>query len=456
MKPERPFIMHDSMRLKAKTFISILVLCLSGVVSADTPIILSDDGAWSWFEDERALVVENQVIAGSVAHGSTDPSRRGNVEIVSHDFESGRTVRSILHERFESDDHDSPALWERPDGRILAMYAKHGPENRIYYRITTRPRDISAWEPERIFMPSENSRITYSNLHWLSRENDGEGRLYNFFRGFDNRFKPSWMYSDDRGESWKMGALLIDFPHRARHRPYVKYASDGRDTAHFFFTEGHPRNYDNSVYHAFYRKGVIHRSDGNRIHSLAEGPVRPAQATRIFQGDPDNVAWTHDIALDDAGHPRVVYSVQMDSAELPPRQGGEDHRYRYAVWNGQKWLDREIARAGRRLYAGEDDYTGGICLDPAVPGVVYIATSVHPLTGAPLTSGHYEIFRGSGSAGDGVWMWTPVTASSNADNLRPIMPAGEIEGQAALLWLRGRYRTYTDYDLEVVLQLQHR
>jgi hypothetical protein len=42
-----------------------------------------------------------------------------------------------------------------------------------------------------------------------------------------------------------------------------------------------------------------------------------------------------------------------------------------------------------------------------------------------------------------------VTRDSTADNLRPIVPRTEGRDEL-LLWLRGRYRSYTDYDLEVV------
>ena len=36
-----------------------------------------------------------------------------------------------------------------------------------------------------------------------------------------------------------------------------------------------------------------------------------------------------------------------------------------------------------------------------------------------------------------------------ADNLRPIVPRAE-RPEPIVLWLRGTYRSYTDYDLEVV------
>ena len=74
-----------------------------------------------------------------------------------------------------------------------------------------------------------------------------------------------------------------------------------------------------------------------------------------------------DLELDAEGRPFVGYSVQKDSAGLPPGQGGTDHRYRLARWTERPGQDGELAFAGTRLYAGEDDYTGGVALVPGDP-----------------------------------------------------------------------------------------
>jgi hypothetical protein len=316
--------------------------------------------------------------------------------------------------------------------------------------VSRRRGDATAWSGERAFVPSASSSVTYSNLYRLAGEG---GRIYDFFRGLDNRFKPSVAWSDDEGETWKAGGVVIDVPVAFRHRPYVKYASDGRDTIHLAYTEGHPRNFDNSLYHAFYRRGGLHRSDGTAIRPLAEGLRDPVEGTRVFQGDPRNVAWVTDLELDAQGRPFVAYSVQKDSAGLPSGRGGTDHRYRLAAWTGAGWQDHEIAYAGTRLYAGEDDYTGGVALVPGDPARVYVSTDADPATGAPLVSAadgrrHWEIFAGATGDGGRTWRWQAVTRDSAADNLRPIVPRGN--GGEILLWLRGRYRSYTDYDLEVV------
>jgi hypothetical protein len=45
-----------------------------------------------------------------------------------------------------------------------------------------------------------------------------------------------------------------------------------------------------------------------------------------------------------------------------------------------------------------------------------------------------------------------VTLDSTSDNLRPIVPKWT-RGKTALLWLQGRYSSYTNYDLKVLLKV---
>jgi hypothetical protein len=422
---------------------------------AAQPVTVNDDGGWCWFQDERALIHQGKLIFASAASGARDPSRRGNIEVTTYDFKTGSTRRSTLHSGFvntpdgQYDDHNVAALAVAPDGRLLAVYSRHASENAFYYRLSERAGDAASWGGERIVRLDPASRVTYSNLHYLPAEK----RIYNFFRGY-LRNKPSWAYSDDGGESWTAGGIFIDVPVKFAHRPYVRYASNGRDTVHIFYTNGHPRDYDNSTYHIFYRAGKLHRSDGTVIRTLQEGLKEPEEGTRIFHGDPNNVAWVSDIHLDAGGRPYVAYSIQKDSARIASGTGGADHRYRYARWNGSAWQDHEIAFAGTRLYAGEDDYTGNIALDPDNPGIVYISTNADPASGKPLISSadgrrHWEIFRGATSDSGTTWQWTPLTQNSTTDNIRPLAPRSDGK-HSIVLWLRGRYTAYTNYDLSVV------
>ena len=179
-------------------------LALPSAAQERRPINLNDDGGWCWFQDERALVVAGRLIFGSVAAGRSDPSRRGAVEATSVDLRTGATTRfrlsaTSVEKAGRYDDHDTPVLAVRGDGRLVAVWAGHGYDNRILSRVSLRPGDATTWSDERAFVPSPSSSVTYSNLHRLAGE---RGRMHDFFRGLDNRYKPSVAWSDDEGATW--------------------------------------------------------------------------------------------------------------------------------------------------------------------------------------------------------------------------------------------------------------
>jgi hypothetical protein len=416
-----------------------------------TPVVLTKDAGYCWFEDARALFVGDALVVGNVASGWQDASKRGDIESIVHDFGSGQTSVTELHDRLELDDHDSPAYLARPDGKLLTLYAKHGTENHFYYRVSGT--SLTAWDAERTFAPTLATRLTYSNLFLLKAENN---RVYDFYRGLDDSYKPSFAYSDDGGDSWLSGNIVINVPSTQKHRPYVRYATNGSDAIHLLYTEAHPRDYDNSLYHVFYRGGSLRQSNGAELHSLTEGLTQPSEGTRIFQGDADHVAWGMDLELDADEHPVVAYSVQVGSAGLPVGQGGDDIRYRYARWDGSTWKDFPLAYGGSKLYSGEDDYSGLAAIDPRDTSVVYLSTNANPVSGVPLISKadgkrHHELFRATTSDAGQSWQFAPVTQDSTLDNLRPHVPPPSAQGRQALLWLRGAYRAYTDYQQELVM-----
>lgn len=411
------------------------------------PIVLNDDGGWCWFQDERALVDGSRLIFGSVAAGVRDPERKGDIELTTYDLVTGETSRFELHDQLELDDHDAPALAVLPDGRYLAVYARHGSDRSVRSRASIRPEDTTEWSPEWVHEVDEaENGVTYSNV-FMKPDFEGGGTLVNFHRGKD--WDPNWLVSDDLGRTWSYGGQVLGGP----GRPYLRYAFDERRSIHFIATEQHPRDFDNSIYHGIWRNGRVLRSNGKL--AADKGVVaRPEDLTRVFEGGPERVAWTVDLEIDAGGNPYAAFSVQVDGAGLPGGEGGADHRYYYARWNGLAWTCHALAYAGSRLYAGEDDYTGLVALDPEEPDVVFISTDADPLTGEPLVSQadgerHHEIFRGETEDGGASWSWQAVTRDSALDNIRPVVPRSH-GMTSALLWLRGTYRSYTDYDLAVV------
>jgi hypothetical protein len=404
-------------------------------------ITLKKNGGWCWYQDERAIIKNNVLLFGSVANpsGSNGDVIGGNVEVTAYDLKRKKLLgTSVIHENLEADDHNAPALLQLNDGNLLAIYAKHGSDNKIRYRKTADSQNNLNWNDEKSI--EHGVGVTYSNLLFLSEENNGHGRTYNFFRG--ENWNPNYIFSDDRGETWNKGGRLITFA----GRPYVKYISNDKNRIHFITTEHHPMNFPTSIYHAYLENGKLFKSNGSFIKNLSDGPMKPDEGTLIFDGDSLNIAWTIDIHLDEQGNPYIAYEVQQDNdpAKL---------KYRYASWDGYQWNDFFLAHAGTALYDAEPFYSGLVALDPQNPQIVYISTDINPVTGKELISTkdhkrHYELFKGITSNKGKNWSWEAITSNSDFDNIRPIVPQSS-EFQV-LLWLKGEYTSYTDYNLDVV------
>ena len=420
-------------------------------------IRFNDNGAWCWFQGPRVVFdpATGTLLIASVADdwGEGGAEREGDVEVTAFDMASGGLSRFTLHDRLISyntgDDHNTPALWIRPDGRYLAMYAGHNNDNLSRYRVTTQPGDATEWGPERHFdwaaanPAGVDFPTSYSNLIYLPAER----RLYNFARG-DNR-SPNVMVSDDDGETWRYGGKLTRTPAGVGYvNGYPKYASNGSDTIHFIITEHHPRDFNNGVYHGFIRGGRTHGSDGAVVDEsiFDEQAPTPTGFTPVIRGGQtiDGVrltrAWTTDLVVDGRGLPHALLTARADDDDT-------DHRFVHARFDGASWIVHHLAAAGPGLYQREEDYVGLGAIDPADPDVLYLSTPVDQRDG--VKTDHHEIYRGETEDGGETWRWDAVTEQSTADNLRPIvvnLPAGG----SALLWYRGRYQWQHQYDTSIV------
>ena len=130
---------------------------------------LNDNGAWSWFENERVVIdnAHGMILASSVAgpDGPGGATRAGDVEIAAYHIAPGQVDRFTLHDNLEVDDHDSAALWVRPDGRYVAMYSTHNADRVTRWRVSTRPGDVTSWGPEQTRTNAANT--SYANLYYV-------------------------------------------------------------------------------------------------------------------------------------------------------------------------------------------------------------------------------------------------------------------------------------------------
>ncbi len=434
------------MRSISTVFLTVAVL-VAGCSPAepqsreDRIITFMKDGGWCWYQDPRAIIADGKLVIGGI------DGQNGDVKVSIYDLAADKDLGTVvLHAGFQADDHDAPALYARPDGRIVAVYAKHANDRSHYYRLS-RPDNYLEWGGEQEFVHEYEGGwgVTYMNLYYLQ----GEGRLYNFFRDGMN-INPSFITSSDQGETWGNRTHFIT-DELGWQRPYARYLQVDADTVGVSFTDAHPRQFGNNLYYAVFKEGAFYQANGKKIKDLADGPLKPSEAECIFEGSgttekPDGCesvpesAWTCSMAVDAEGLPHLGYTLYLNN---------NDHRYRISSWNGKRWVDRQVAYAGGCLYPAESSYTGLIALDPEDPAKVVISSDVDPKNGK-RSGGQYEIYAASIDEDDTIHSikWKPVTQNSDVRNIRPIIVSGD--GYKVLIWMRGEYQTYTDYDCDAV------
>jgi hypothetical protein len=401
------------------------------------------DGGWCWYQDPRAIIHNGILFMGSVKGCDTGPALVG-----IYDLKEKKPLGTVLmQDNFGHDDHNSPVFHVRPDGSVLATYAKHNCEKFHYSRISD-PSNPLKWSEEfkhERTSPNPKDWVTYMNLYEMKKE----GLLYNFYRGIN--FNPTFVTSTDHGKTWSEPVHFFKNEIRGRHRPYARYTGNGEDTVYVSITDGHPREYGNSIYYFEFRDGKFYTADGTLIKELKDGPLLPSEAELVFKGSgtyikpagcesiPSN-AWTSSIVIDADGYPHIGYTLYLNN---------NDHRYRIASWNGKRWIDREVAFAGKCLHTKESSYTGLITLDPADPSSVYISSDVDPATGRDFGDKH-EIYTAKRGLKDSIKtiQWKAITRNSKHRNIRPVVVSGS--GYKVLLWLSGPWNTFVDYNSEVV------
>ncbi len=397
------------------------------------PNELTTDGAWSWFSDPRAIILDNMIYAGWV-------KSNGTVEAARFDLAEGTVLRTTLYKRLERDDHNNPAFVITGNGTIHAMYTRHSKKYLFVNIIEGSNKHFRASEPKLIFPFSDeqlstypHSTITYANPYYLQQEE----RLYCFGRW--TGYKPNVMWSADDGATWSKSKVFIaKNPFRRETRPYCKYFSDGQAGIHIIFTDDHPRNCPtNSVYYMRFENESFYRADGSHICDLNNLPIDPEVATVIYRAtESEGRAWIADVSACELGHPVVLYTKSPNT---------NNHQYWYGRYTKEGWINRKICDAGSwfpQTKAGQKEqephYFGNMSIHPAKANVIYLSRRVN---------GVFEIERWETHDAGESWATEPVTSNSEYDNVRPYVPRGLQAGQDEIvLWMENRkYVHFTNF-----------
>ena len=432
---------------------------------------LIGDGAWTWFNNPRAYFHNGRLYFGYVKASTARPA----LAVWSPGQAAATELFSIG--ALEKDDHDNPGITPTATGKLLVLSSRHGLERTIYSRLSSHadPACPADWNAERtdLLPASGGDRITYHNPFMLRSEG---GRIFDFTRYLN--FNPTIVTTDSDGATWNPPVHFIETGTGSDVRPYLQCASNYTDRIDLIYTDGHPSEVACSVYHTYYRSnasgtpggGSFYRSDGTPLKRFANLPLKHdapflERGSVIYEyssapsRDPNDWiqhgrAWVWDLAYGGDGHPACVFQVQKDHVT---GTGWSDDRiyYYYARWTGTAWQKRLIAQGGRGLYATQRDYGGGMTLDPVDPDVVYISSNaadpfaLGDLTRVPLAAaGRYEIYRGVTRDGGLTFHWAPMTRNSARDNVRPYVPRNHAL-ERALIWIRGTYHAYTDFETDV-------
>ena len=389
----------------------------------------TEDGAWCWFSDPRAVYYEGKYTRSYV--GSVNS--KGDITIGYYDHTTNKKKEHVVFPKFQRDDHVCPSILFLPDGRLMLFFTRHN--GGLYYTRSKNSEDITKWEEVKHM--DMGRMLCYTNPVMLSEENN---RIYVFSRGGYN-WKPSFVYSDDLGKSWSKPEVVVGKPEAPNlNRPYTKVISDGKKRIYFAFTDGHPRVEPlNSIYCMYYEGGAYYQVDGTLIAKSNELPINQHKVNKAYDGTKTTVrSWIWDVAIDSKGYPVLAYTRLNEET---------NHQYYYARWNGEEWENHKVANGGQDFPRKnrmkeernpEPHYSGGIILDHENPSIVYLSRPVKDT---------FEIFKYQTKDGGKKWIHKAVTSGSAKDNVRPYVTRNAPANlKPRLYWMQNHmYEHYTNY-----------
>ena len=398
-----------------------------------TPYEVTNQGAWCWFADPRAIHHQNE-------DGSINKSYigyidiHGNIKATQHDFNTGKSQEVLIRSYFQPDDHNNPTFLILPDNRVMIFYSRHTDEPCFYYRISTKAGDITSLGQEMKIPTKYNT--TYPSPFILS---DDPTHFYICWRGISwhpTIAKFTIPSSDDKTSCvWGPYQMVQS----TASRPYAKYASNGKDKIVMAYTTGHPDpTMPNYLYYNYIDVNTLELKDikGKVLSKIGEELYHVAATPDYQQSFPDAVVdagsmrnWLWQVVLDENENPAIAMVTINEDKSL--------HDYYYAKWNGQSWQKTFLSNAGGHFHQSpniEKCYSGGMAIDDQKINEVYCSVPVNGKHGKV-----YEIVRYVLDNAGEVSLTDTITKDSELNNVRPYIVSKRGNSPLKLSWMYGNY-----------------
>lgn len=401
---------------------------------------ITDDGAWCWFADPRALRHVNVATGSDKTYiGYIDVA--GSIQAFQYDHAAHEHKQIRVRAGFQEDDHNNPTFLALPDGRVMIFYSEHSSSPYFYYRVTTQPDDLATLGPEKIIDTTGYGNTTYPSPFVMT---DQPGYFYLLWRGV--HWHPTvarFSLPDQVGDvSCDMEPKQIvdsrEDEHGTGKRPYAKYVSNGKDKIMMTYTYTHPDNMNpNSLYYSYLDVNTLtlHGADGHQLADLNREPLKlnnhETDPAYLVDRQPDTRNWNWDIAIDREGYPVILF-VRINEQK-------DHHHYCYAKWSGSEWRITPLADGGRWFHQNdqrEHCYSGGMTLDHADPSTVYMSIPSRGKHGDDIFEIHQFVIAADGAIAQSY----QVTENSAKNNVRPfVVRNASKDAPYYLIWMHGDY-----------------
>ena len=252
-----------------------------------------------------------------------------------YDHASGTVPRpTIVHDKGGVDDpHDNPSLCIDPQGYLWVFVSGRGQVRPGFVYRSAQPYSIDRFE--RVYQ----GEFTYPQPRWI----DGTGFLFLFTKYTRGRELYSSVSPD--GKTWS--------PDRKFAGMGGHYQTSGqRGNRAFTAFNRHPGGDVNKRTDLFYLQSddlgrTWASAAGQPVATPLAGPQSPA-LVRDYAAE-GRLVYIHDIDLDAAGNPVILYTTASDHK---PGPSGDPRWWTVARWTGSAWQFSEVTRANHNYSTG--------------------------------------------------------------------------------------------------------